>query len=410
MVQVATDFEETNKELISSSKTELMKNLCSELGISRASAYKYLKYLNISAEGWEGKYWINSTNFVNLQGLVKHIKAKGSKKGFSPVSKQPVTISNYTNSVITETQKVKDMEIVEKIIEAPTKDASPEPTPSNIIETIYSQELSLVCKAIEAKQITLIIGESGSGKTTLCERVKNIFSTMKTSISQYQGSVKLCVKSIAEQLGIETTVEKVNAKGEVTGEKQMTVEEMKEEIIANCKANWLIIADDADLWPLSIRTWLMAIAQTGRVVLTAKHNIHKDIFLKALEIELPKPSEAEIRLIISQAAVEKKLPHTPRLVSELQASVGSNLALAKKAVIAYQIGIEQEPEHTQYKDITPFYLALLSLIAVVRFIGLGMGDRGLYIVGGISMTLFFASKYIGKGINQKQLIRGGRLR
>jgi hypothetical protein len=54
-----------------------------------------------------------------------------------------------------------------------------------------------------------------------------------------------------------------------------------------------------------------------------------------------------------------------------------------------------------YIDGTSFFVAALSLVAIARFIGLGMGDKGLYIVGGIAMVLTITLRVFFTAINRK---------
>jgi len=57
-------------------------------------------------------------------------------------------------------------------------------------------------------------------------------------------------------------------------------------------------------------------------------------------------------------------------------------------------------DHAQYFDIAPFVAAALAALGIVRFIGLGLGDRTLYIVGGVAMLAGLTLKYLGKGLSR----------
>ncbi len=46
-------------------------------------------------------------------------------------------------------------------------------------------------------------------------------------------------------------------------------------------------------------------------------------------------------------------------------------------------------------------MAALAMLAIVRFIGMGTGNKGLYIVGGIAMMVGMSLKYLGR-------VRGSR--
>jgi len=55
---------------------------------------------------------------------------------------------------------------------------------------------------------------------------------------------------------------------------------------------------------------------------------------------------------------------------------------ARRAVNEEYLGLEdQAPDHDQWIDITPFIIAALMCLVVVRFLGLGPNSKTLYLVG-----------------------------
>jgi hypothetical protein len=61
--------------------------------------------------------------------------------------------------------------------------------------------------------------------------------------------------------------------------------------------------------------------------------------------------------------------------------------LARKIIRNEKLGLKQDkPEHTQYVVIMPVIIAMLFSFAVVRFIGMETGNKGLYITGGVSLV------------------------
>ena len=55
---------------------------------------------------------------------------------------------------------------------------------------------------------------------------------------------------------------------------------------------------------------------------------------------------------------------------------------------------EPNPDHTQWVDGTPFLIAGLMLLTIVRFIGLGLNSTSLYLVGGILIVVVGAFRVI----------------
>ena len=113
----------------------------------------------------------------------------------------------------------------------------------------------------------------------------------QSAIATYKGSIKKFFIAIAMQLGCPTE----NDEG-----KPMTVDALKEEILANSGSDTLLIFPEAKRLTTSIRYWLEdAICAGARVVCFAVVNPNKDIFLDMLEIELELPSDAYIRLVMA---------------------------------------------------------------------------------------------------------------
>ena len=65
------------------------------------------------------------------------------------------------------------------------------------------------------------------------------------------------------------------------------------------------------------------------------------------------------------------------------------------------IGEEMSTDHRQYVDGTPFLIASLSAIGIVRFVGLGMGDKALYMVGGIATLAAISLRTLFSAVNRK---------
>ncbi len=82
--------------------------------------------------------------------------------------------------------------------------------------------------------------------------------------------------------------------------------------------------------------------------------------------------------------------------AELQPLAGRNPGLARKVIKNEALGLKQDkPEHTQYVVIIPIIIAALMAFGIVRFIGMGTGNKGLYITGGVCLVTGMARKQLG---------------
>jgi hypothetical protein len=288
------------------------------------------------------------------------------------------------------------------------KKRSPQLVRSSQIPPLHGAQIELISQAIKQGESLLIIGEQGSGKSTIANSVKascqDVFKE-EIAIVSYSGSIKPFLLSIGRQLKIELTKPKINSKGEEVGETPMSVDEMKEEISSNL-FNKLLIIDDAHRLPTSLKLWIEEVHKEGnQLLLFSITDAAKGIFLRLGKVELPAPTELQIRDLMQREAIALNLSLSPSRLAALQRRAGKNLMLAKKVVRDESLGIDSGVEHRDYVDISPFIMAGLSGLAVVRFIGLGLGDRTLYMVGGVAMAFGFMLKYLARGLtrNRKRL-------
>lgn len=254
--------------------------------------------------------------------------------------------------------------------------------------------------AIRSGHNVLVLGEAGSGKAQFAQALFNRFAgEMDCAIAIYKGSGKTFFAAIAEQLDIPTAEPKYNKDGEEVGEKPMTMDRLKEEIAANCNDNTLLIFPESKRLTTGVRYWLEDLMSAGvRVCCFGVVNPGRDIFLEMLEVELPLPDDRAIRETMRQEAERSGLTLSESRLAELQPLAGRNPMLARKVIRREKLGMNPDRvvEHQQYLDISPLVMAALACLAIVRFIGLGTGNKSLYIVGGIAMMAGLSLKYLGK--------------
>jgi hypothetical protein len=288
------------------------------------------------------------------------------------------------------------------------KKRSPQSVRSSQIPPLHQQQIDLINQAVKQGESLLVIGEQGSGKSTVANSVKaSCQDTFKGGVAvvSYSGSIKPFLLSIGRQLKIELTKPKINSKGEEVGETPMSVDEMKEEIGGNL-FNKLLIIDDAHRLPTSLKLWIEEVHKEGnQLLLFSITDPAKGIFLRLGKLELPQPTELQVRDIMQREAIALNLSLSPSRLAALQRRAGKNLMLCKKVIRDESLGISSGIEHRDYVDISPFIMAGLAGLAVVRFIGLGLGDRTLYIVGGVAMVISLMLKYLARGLtrNRKRL-------
>jgi hypothetical protein len=250
------------------------------------------------------------------------------------------------------------------------------------------------------------VGEAGTGTGDLAQSLyEELLGDKEVAIAIYKGSVKKFFQTIAFELDIPTTETQYNSKGEPTGEKDLTVEALKEEIASNCSEDTLLIFPEAKRLTTSIRYWLEDLMANGvTVVCFAAANPGRDIFLEMLEIELELPSDRHIREVMKAEAAKQGIDLDESKLAKLQPLAGRNPMLARKVIRNEKLGLKQDkPEHTQYVVIMPIIIAALFSFAVVRFVGMGTGNKSLYIIGGVCLVSAMALKQLGN-------IRGARKR
>jgi len=208
----------------------------------------------------------------------------------------------------------------------------------------------------------------------------------------YKGSGKKFLQQIAEQLDVPTEIE--DDKGRV---KPLTLDQLKEEIALNIPTDALLLLPQAKRLTTGIRFWLEDLIANGcRVCCFAVSNPSRDIFIEMIEVELELPSDRTIRSAMEDEAAKLNLDLTPARISQLQPLAGRNPMLARKVVRQEKLGINQPIEHRQYLVMMPIILSALFSFAIVRYVGMGTGNKNWQIFGGVALTVATAAKQLGR--------------
>jgi hypothetical protein len=262
-------------------------------------------------------------------------------------------------------------------------------------------DFQLICQAIEDGLPTIVLGEKGLFPQLPIEVAKHFQSEFQVALATYKGGVKGFLVSVAEQLDIPIVDDPYAEKP-----KPLTVDQLKDELLGNTSDRTLFVLPEAKRLTTSIRFWLEdLIAQGVRVVCFAAANPGKDVFLEMVEIELQLPSDREIRQVMAQEATRLGLQLSRSQLTKLQGLAGRNPMLARQVVRNQKLGISRKlkPKHSQYIDVLPIFISMLMGFGIVRFIGMGSGNKSLYIFGGISLIAGMTLKQLGQ-------VRGSRKR
>ncbi|MGF1490386.1 MAG: ATP-binding protein [Prochloraceae cyanobacterium] len=240
------------------------------------------------------------------------------------------------------------------------------------------KEKNRIVAALIANSSLLVVGEPGSGKSFLAEAVRqDLTESGFISATIRSGTVKQILVDLALQLEIDT---------ESIEGKTLKTEELIDAIACWLQNNTaLLICDNAHRLTISLRCWLEKLySQNQPMLLLANYPPAKDIFLKLPRIELEPMAEKHIRKIMQQEAEILNLELSAAKIAELLARTGGNPMLAKRVVKEEYLGLEDKAyDHTQWIDGTPFLIAGLMCLVIIRFIGLGFNSTSLYLLGGM---------------------------
>jgi len=238
-----------------------------------------------------------------------------------------------------------------------------------------------------------VTGELGTGLDEVAAGVaEELAGDFSVATATYKGSGKKFFQQLAEQLDIPIEIE--DDKGRV---KQLTLDQLKEEIWLNLPTDALLLLPEAKRLTTGIRFWLEDLIEAGcRVCCFAVANPQRDIFIKMIEVELELPSDRTVRSAMEDEAAKLNLNLTPARISQLQPLAGRNPMLARKVIRQEKPGINQPIEHRQYLVMMPVILTALFSFAIIRYVGMGIGNKNWQIFGGISLTAAMAAKQLGR--------------
>jgi hypothetical protein len=276
------------------------------------------------------------------------------------------------------------------------------------MDNLRHEDTQKAIAALTEGHSLLVLADDGGGKTTLARNVADELGSRgyDVAIADYDGNAKKTFTQIAERLGIDTF--RVNSAGK---DIPLTADQLREAIapVLTQENKPILICDNAHRYPVTMRYWLEEISAGGAVIfLLATRPPRKDIFLKMPRIDLQPLASGDVRALMVAEALSLGVTLDSNKLATLQERSGGNPYLAQRVVQEEVMGLGEGEagDHTEYIDGTPFLIAAISLVAIVRFVGLGLQDKSLYIIGGVAMVLAISLRVVLMRANARQ---GSRL-
>ncbi|GBE95661.1 AAA family ATPase [Nostoc cycadae] len=230
-----------------------------------------------------------------------------------------------------------------------------------------------------------VTGDVGMGKTHLAKLVQD---ELDCCYGIYRGDNTKCLQMIAE--GLDIDLYQIIDEGDRG--KPLTAKQLREEITLNLSST-ILICDRIHKWPASLKGWLEDLHESGAVLLLLGNQRDLEgVLFKVPRLTLPPLDEQQIRTIIWSEASKMGVQISPPKAAELASRAGGNPLLAQRMVLELQQGVESNnnQDSNNYRDITPFLMAIAGLLGAVRFIGMATGDLHLRILGGLAITVLFS--------------------
>ena len=264
---------------------------------------------------------------------------------------------------------------------------------------IERRKKKFLVQALQKGESLLVVGEQGCGKSFLaCRLLDGLEDVQWPLLLDGSETVREFMAAMAEGLGVGAYTENENIRPST---------QLKQEIEALLRANprqAALIIDDANYLAKSIRLWLSKLVDLGvPMVLLASCPMNRDIFRKLPRIELEPLAEEDTREMLFRAGGDRGLLMSPAKLAELSQRCGGNPQLAKRVVTEEYLKLRHVgPDHSLFIDGVPFLLAAAGCVVILRYVGLGTGDRNLYLIGGMStafvmMVRVFATQVPKRG-------------
>jgi hypothetical protein len=251
------------------------------------------------------------------------------------------------------------------------------PQSSDSVRAYRRTEKNQLLAALQTGASLLVVSDIGMGKSALANFVAADLRQVGCAVALIVPTTpKQTLLDCAAQLGADTMRD---------NGKQLTAAQLQASIAEFLQSHQaFLLFDDAHRLPVSLRVWLLSLLDAGQpLLLFATHPPRKDIFLKLPRLELKALPHRDIRDLMQTAAQELGLELTPSQCASLAERCGGNPMLARRVLRETYLGLETTaPDHTEWIDGTPLLLAVLLVFSVIRFLGRGLHQTDLYVLGG----------------------------
>jgi hypothetical protein len=256
----------------------------------------------------------------------------------------------------------------------------------SVTRSFRCDEENFITTALARKRSLLLYGNWGVGKTFLAQRVAEelLDRSIQSFYFRWTSPQGAFISGIADALGVDTHEE--NDKGKPVKRNQNQLMDDIGESLA--RGEKVLIVDKAQNIPVALRNqfevWL---EQGATILLCATLPKRAELFLKFPRCELrPLSRESSLALVRANAARFGVTLSTSQ-AAEIVSASGGNPQFLIRAVSEFDIGTNQAVDHLEWIDGTPFIIACLCLLMLLRFIGRGLNDQNLVLMGGVSMVI-----------------------
>ena len=270
------------------------------------------------------------------------------------------------------------LEFAWSIVLALGSDSPVSPQSSDSVRAYRRTEKNQLLAALQTGASLLVVSDIGMGKSALANFVA-------TDLRQAGCAVALIIPTTPKQTLLDCAAQ-LGADTMRDNGKQMTAVQLQASIAEFLHTHQaFLLFDDAHRLPVSLRVWLLSLLDAGQpLLLFATHPPRKDIFLKLPRLELKALPHRDIRTLMQTAAQELGLELTPSQFASLQERCGGNPMLARRVLREQALDLKDTaPDHTQWMDGTPLLIAGLLVFSMIRFLGRGLHQTDLYVLGGM---------------------------
>ena len=262
---------------------------------------------------------------------------------------------------------------------------------------LRNSEKIFITETLMRGQALLMFGDWGVGKTHLALQIKD--SIPNSIYLPWASPVGDFVKALAGYLSIDPTRQS-NGR-DVRKTQQELLVEIGDEL---AKTKPVLIIDKAQSIPVTLRNhaeqW---IDRSVPILLVATLPQGRELYLKFPRWKLKPLSYWDSYRLVKELAVQKGVELSNHQIRAIASKGNGNPQLLLRAVNEKSIDIETEVDAaTDWIDLTPVVLVMLCLLIVLRYIGQGVNNSNLVIMGGLAAVVARIGYMLSTKVSKKQ--------